>query len=390
MNHKIVSLIVSADWHLGTVPLERFCEELLDLVKRAIAKTKTLDLFIVAGDVFDMKEYLSSETVKTFFYIMGELLRLTEPYNTQFRFLEGTRTHDALQLDTLDIIFTKLFNCRRIKFIQTVEVESIFGMDILYIPTEYVLDDKEYYKEYFDQRYDMLFGHGMTDMMWYAKSEGDSYTSAPVFKVDQLCQVAYYSYFGHVHYHKELGEGNRFKSIGPVSRWEFDKDGPCGLYAITYDTDTHVAFEKFILNDKAQILPTIKLSIKKDYELDELHRMVNKKLAGVSEDADRIKLDIEILAKLDTFTVMRDYLISAYNNQSKLKLSITPIGEQKQKDSKLTEEQAIEEKPYLYDKSLNDEARIASRIKLKKGVNIPLEYIKEVITASGNQKGLSK
>ena len=383
MKKNVVSVMVSADWHIGATDPNRFENELLNLVSEELDKKKSLDLFVIAGDVFDMKEYLSSDAVKSFFIIMAKLLSLTEPFNTEFRIIEGTRTHDALQLSTLSIIFDKLAKIKRVKFIETVTEESLLGMDILYIPEEYVIDDELYYKDFFSKKYDFIFGHGNTDLMWYMKGvEQNKLSQAPVFKVEELCNIARYSYFGHFHYHIASGPDNRFKSIGPVTRWEFGKEGECGLYSTQYDISSKLAIEEYIENEYAPILPTVIMNIKKEYELDELNKLVKQKITEPMKSSDKVRLIVNIDTTIKNFNVMRDFVLGAYGKVDRLTLILKLIGsteENIKEESEETIEKSIEEKPYLYDKSMHDEARIAAFIRKKEGVNISLESILEII-----------
>lgn len=388
---NIVSLMISADWHLGATDPYRFRLELIRKVKETLKRHKSLDLFVVAGDTFDMKEYLSSEVVKVFFLIMADLLELTEPFNTLFRIEEGTRTHDAMQLDTLDIVFSRLLNTDRVKFIQEVETESLLGLKVLYVPEEYV-SGMDYYKEYFEgQHYDFIFGHGMTDLMWYMKGQNEKLekqTSAPVFEVESLCKLANYIYFGHVHYHMCAGPDKRFKSIGPVTRWEFDKDKDCGFYYTEYDCTTGVAMEEFVVNEYAPILPTVAISLTKDYTLDKLNQLVTSKLKSVEDTADRTRLLIVLDTSVPSYLMMRDFILSSYGNLPNVKLVMKlnePSEESKESDDVKPMEDLAEEKPYLYDKTMRDESRIAAFIKKKGGVNIPLENILDVISPKTNK-----
>lgn len=387
---NVVSIMVSADWHIGATDPYRFREELINTVENVIRTRRQLDLFIVAGDVFDMKEYLSSDSVKVFFLIMVDLLNLTKEYNTEFRFIEGTRTHDALQLSTLSIIFNQLIKNDKIKFIEEVSTENILGLDILYIPEEYVTDSEMYYKEYFSNHYDFIFGHGNTDLMWYMKKDKKyKISSAPVFNTEELCTIANYSYFGHFHYHTKGGIDNRFKSIGPVSRWEFDKDGDCGLYYVEYDINTKIAFENYVVNEYAPILSTVIFNVKQNYELDVLNRKIKEKINPKLDSSDKVRLIVNIDTSLDTFIVMRDFILSAYGNVDRLTLMMKLISPEVIEENNIVEtksiEESIEEKPYLYNKSMHDEAKIASFIRTKDGVNIPLENILEVILKKDNK-----
>ena len=392
MKHNIVSLMISADWHLGATDPNRFRLELLRTVEAKLAQLKSLDLFVVAGDTFDMKEYLSSDTVKIFFIIMKDLLTATEKFGTQFRFIEGTRTHDAKQLETLDIIFTNLMDSDRVKFIHEVDVEEFMGTRILYLPEEYVADSAIYYKPYLSDHYDFIFGHGPTDLMWYMREEKaimNTQSKATVWKADECCKLANYSYFGHFHYNIAAGDNGRFKSIGPVSRWEFDKTGKCGLYYVEYDTSTNEAFEEYLENEYAPNLPTVAFAIKKDYELGDLNKEIRRKLDKVVDNADKTRLIVTIDSTLSSFIVMRDFVLSLFGNipNVKLMLKITGADEvtEEVEDTIETQEHAMEERPYLYDKSMRDEARIAAFIKKKAGANISLENILGVIKPKDNR-----
>lgn len=395
MKHNVVSLMVSADWHLGATDPNRFRLELLRTVEHKLKKEKSLDLFVVAGDIFDMKEYFSSETVKVLCTIMKELLAMTSEYNTQFRFLEGTRTHDAMQLETLEIIFNDLMENDRIKFFHEVDEEELLGLKILYLPEEYITHSEAYYAPYFEKHYDFIFGHGPTDMMWYMRKQDTSnkYSAATVFKVDELCQVANYVYFGHFHYRIASGPDNRFKSIGPVSRWEFDKDEDCGLYYTIYDSNTGLAVEEFVVNEYAPILPTVALSVKQDYELNVLNKKIIDKIDKVRDSADKTRLIITIDSRLENFIMMRDFVLASFGNIPGVTLLLKIIGVEEivvaedetngLKPKSVAE--LVEENPYLYDKSMRDEERIAAFIKKKKGINISLENILEVILPKDNR-----
>ena len=378
---NILSFMVSADWHIGATDPYRFKQELLTLVKETLEERKALDLFVVAGDTFDMKESLSSDSVKVFFLIMAELLELTKDYQTQFRFIEGTRTHDALQLSTLKIVFENLLQNNRVKFIEEVSKETFLETEILYIPEEYILDKEIYYKEFFQDNYDLIFGHGNTDVMWYMnQKEKQPHSAAPVFETEELCNLANYVYFGHYHYQIKVPYDNHvFTSLGPVTRWEFGKEGPCGIYYIDYDKQTNLAAESYIENSYAPILPTVKFSIKKPYELDQLNQAIRKRIDPPMTNADKVRLSITIDTSIPNYITLRDFILASYGNLDSLNLTVKLIGETETKEEETELVNTMDEKPYLYDKSMHDEARIAAFIRKKEGVNIPIENIIEVI-----------
>lgn len=391
--HDVVSMMISADWHLGATDPNRFRLELFRTVEHKLKLEKTLDLFIVAGDIFDMKESFSSDTVKVLFLIIKDILDLTEEYGTQIRFIGGTRTHDAMQLETLEVVLNSLMRVRRVKFIHEVTYEIVFGLNVLYLPEEYVESGDLYYKPYLNRRYDFIFGHGPTDLMWYMRDQNptvEKYSSARVFKVDELCNIANYVFFGHFHYHIDTGPNKRFKSIGPLSRWEFDKDDDCGLYFLHYDSISKLATEEFVVNEYAPILPTITFPIRRDYDVYELNKKIQNKIDPLKNKSDKIRLIVTIDVKLKDFIMMRDFILASFGNIPGVTLLLKPVGEESEEEStkgntSKEEKDLIEERPYLYDKSMHDEARISAFIKKKTGTNISLESIVEVIKPNDNR-----
>ena len=217
----------------------------------------------------------------------------------------------------------------------------------------------------------------------------NKYSAATVFKVDELCQVANYIYFGHFHYHIASGPDNRFKSIGPVSRWEFDKDEDCGLYYTVYDSNTGLAIEEFVVNEYAPILPTVAFSVKQDYELNVLNKRIIDKIDRVRDSADKTRLIITMDSRLENFIMMRDFVLASFSNAPGITLLLKIVGAEDETDNEETEQKSeadlVEEDPYLYDKSMRDEERIAAFIKKKKGINISLENILEVILPKDNR-----
>lgn len=384
MSHNVVSGLITVDNHWGATDPKQFHEELKICQIDKIRHLKQLDFYIIGGDTFDSKEYLASPTVKEFLLFMSELIDVTEPLNTQIRIILGTRTHDAMQLDTLDIIFNQLSACNRIKFINTVHEELLCGINLLYIPEEYVVDQDLYYEDYFSKHYDIIIGHGMVDAIWYAKNRDPNLTkqtTAPVFNVDELCKIGNYVYFGHVHEHKSYGSNKRFKYVGPITRWEFDKTWDCGYYLVDYDTTTNVMWEDFIINEHAPVLSTTGVSIKENMPIDQINQLIHTKIDSLMKRSDKTKLIVCIDMSLSTSNMIKDFIITNFGNVSRLYLTIKAISQEDDmqgiSSNDITEK--MKEKPYLYNTSLDHEERIAAFIRKNAGSNISLDVISDVI-----------
>lgn len=379
----IVTGIIAVDQHWGATDPVRYRRELDLCLFNKIEHMEKLDFIMFGGDTFNMKEYVSSVTFKEILNFIKDLIILTKRLNTKIIFIEGTRTHDSLQLETLEIIFNHILNCDRIKFVNTVEEDNISGMSVLYIPEEYIVDQNEYYKEYFNKHYDLILGHGITDKIWYASRDKsvdlNHHTTAPIFKVEELCRVANYVYFGHIHEHKSYGPNNRFTSVGPSTVWEYGKEWDCGYYIVEYDTHSCLMMEEFVVNEYAPKLLTKGIVIDSDIEIRDLDIKLDD-IIKVSKDVDGLRIVAVIYDNIDKFESIRDFIstkVSQYDN-IKLLLRIENV------DAEQSESHIDEENKELAEKILGStktpiENQISNYILYKRGENIPIEYIKDLL-----------
>lgn len=367
--------IVLADLHWGAIELDRFKYELDRCLFDKINHMKKLDAIFIAGDLFDMKEYSSSETFREVLAFLNKLIACTDKLGCEIAVIKGTGNHDDLQLHTLETIYQ---SCNRIKFIHTVSDYTMNDVRILYVPEECVVDQELYYKEYFENHYDIMIGHGMIDKIWYAKNNKRSgMSSAPVFPVEQLCQVANYCYFGHVHEHKTYGKNKHFKYVGPVTVWEYDKQAH-GYYIIHYSKETELMKEEYVENEHAQIMKSRAIVVDQNTtSLEPVMELVDTIIT--EEKYDRLKLIVTLDERSPLYLQAKNYFITKtglYDNVNLMLLtreSDTP-------EDQITEEEEKEEELHhaLFSSSMDDEAAIFEFIKTKEGKNIPLERIREV------------
>ena len=379
----IVTGIIAVDQHWGATDPKRYRHELNICLLNRIEHMEKLDFIMFGGDTFDMKEYVSSGTFKEILKFIKDLLKLTEKFNTKIVFIEGTRTHDSLQLETLEIIFNYVLPCDRIKFVNTVEEDDILGMSVLYIPEEYIVDQDEYYKEYFNKHYDMILGHGITDKIWYASRDKsidlNHHTTAPIFKVEELCKVANYVYFGHIHEHKSYGPNNRFTSVGPSTVWEYGKEWDCGYYIVEYDTHSCLMMEEFVVNENAPKLVTRGIVVDSDMDVSELDSKLDD-IIKISKDVDGLRIVAILYDNIDKFESIRDFITTktAQHDNVKLVLKIESISDDDEQ-STMTEENKELAGRILGPAKTPIENQISNYILYKRGENIPIEYIKDLL-----------
>ena len=384
MDHIGINGIVLADLHWGAIHPNRFEKELNSCLFTHLEKCKrageTVNFAVIAGDTFDVSEYLSSLVTQS---VIRFYKRLAS-YVDQVIVIEGTRSHDALQSSTLQIIFNEIASIKNISFFQTVSKYSLNGVDMLLIPEEYISDPDEYYQDYFNDHYDLIFGHGMTDVIWYAKSNEESVrryrnnTLAPVFSVERLCEIANYIYFGHIHEHKSYGADGRFKYVGPPTRWEIDKTWDCGFYHITYDKDTKLVAEEFIVNEEAMKFTTIPISINDEITPDDVHRMIAPVTRSI-DAYDRIRVILNIRKGISGFQTIKDLFLDKLNQYPNvvvmLKL-IDDIEDSKEDTLETPEERNLRVSNYI---QTPEDVRIQDFIRKNSQMEIPITTIRDVI-----------
>lgn len=369
----MLDAIIMADMHCGAINPDRFMKELDSCLFTRLNHMKKLDAFIIAGDLFDMKEYSSSDTFRMVLELLQKILEYTEKLDTKIVVLKGTRTHDDLQLYTLETIYK---DCERIKFIHTVETDEICGVSFLYVPEEYVIDQELYYREYFASHYDIMIGHGMIDKIWYAKDNTrKGISSAPIFNVEDLCKTANYCYFGHIHEHRAYGKSKRFKYVGPMTVWEYDKKD-CGYYIIHYDETSNLANEEYVPNEYAQVLKTCPISVADTMTMEELVDKIQTVLDH--KDYDGMKLIVRLNPSVPIYVQAKNYLVTKIGLYDKVTLSIVSDEVEETKEEVAVREKTEELHEALFTNTLDDDAAIAEFIRNKEGKHISLNRIREV------------
>lgn len=385
--------LIMADLHWGAIDPDEFADEISKLLYPYIEKLDVidgirLDYIIIAGDLFDTKETFSSQVTKQIIIFLAKLLFLTRYWETEIILIEGTRTHDNLQLDTLKVIFDSC-DVYRLKVIDTVTAYNIGDATMLFIPEEYVSDQDAYYEKYFigDAFYDIIVGHGMIDKIWYSKKptngldELTKHMSAPVFKVKELLNHCSMCYFGHIHQNKSYGDKGRFKYIGPFTRWEFGNDTKVGFYHVTIDTDTHEVSDKYIENELAKWYPTHAFTIDKDITLTELNDKIDTIIAKYyvkHYNIGRLRLIINLSDKVETWQTIKSFLIDKLGNRLDVKtvLNIMPDIDGSTDE---TESTSSSMPNYVFDHTIDIAHRIQQFIQSKSGRDIPIETIEQYL-----------
>lgn len=254
--------IIFADLHIGAMDLDKIYEEFEELIMYRIRNRNDLNFIVVCGDFFDKKYYLNDKCIWISYKIIGELISLCREKNIALRFVHGTESHDCGQYSLIDTI--KAYD--NVKVIKHVSDEELLpGLNVLYVPEEYVYSKKDYYDGYLyntDKKYNYIFGHGvirevMSDISIHMKDTDNSKRKhAPVFSTADLLSVCDGEvYFGHYHINNEFKD--RVFSIGSFSRWKFGEEGRKGFYEVSYDIDKNKFYHNFVENTLADKYDTV-------------------------------------------------------------------------------------------------------------------------------------
>ena len=324
--------IITADLHWGAKSPSVLLEELNETLMKDLENMSELDAFIIAGDIFDSRQWLSSDVVDV---AMEWFFRLQDLVYTKLNgfivLIKGTRNHDGDQLKLVykilqDRIPNSIYLCDSVREIGVVSNDDEETTDILCIPEEYISDQDLYYKDYFNKKYDLVIGHGMIDKIWYAKDDKDKYgstsiLSAPVFELDKLLDIGKYVYFGHVHVHKRYKE--RFQYIGPISSWDFGNTHAGYIY-LDYCPDTKsIREEKYIKNTKAPKFQTKSISIQEEISLEDFNNKIYEMVEQAHlENVSKLKIVVNLYPNVPNFKVLKDYINNMIGTTDFLTISL--------------------------------------------------------------------
>ena len=120
---------------------------------------------------------------------------------------------------------------------------------MLYIPEEYMEDSTEYYKEYFNKKYQLVFGHGMfEETNFSSKNKYQTMKKYPIFnskEMEEICEGPIV--FGHIHTAQRIR--NRIQYTGRLVRSRFGEEEAKGFYIVDFDSETKETEFEFIENE---------------------------------------------------------------------------------------------------------------------------------------------
>lgn len=373
-----INFLVLGDVHFGYYPANLLYNE-FQLVIETIEE-RNIDVVIIVGDYFDTRLSLSSPHSVNAIKAFCDLLKICEKKNIKLRMLKGTSSHDIdNQLNNLANI-AKSSKCDFKLFLTVGEEELFPDCKVLYIPEEYMENKEEFYKDFFNTKYNCIFGHGMFEETNFSSIKNKNMKKYPVFNskhIEDLCSGPIV--FGHIHQTQKIRD--RIIYTGSFTRSKFGEEEAKGFYITYYNTETDETEFEFIENTKAMDFKTMKILPDSEF----YSMLINDQIQFIRDLITKYKKD-----KLRIMLVLPDEydnLESLYSNLSVVFGSLDDVVfviidniKNKSMDETIKKINILKEKyDFIFDKSIPYEDKIKQFISVKKGKDIPVERIRELI-----------
>ena len=379
MKQNLFNVAVIADIHFGAIRPDQLYTELKESFLDFI-KDKYLDMIVIAGDFFNSIISLNSQSALKAFKFMRELVEICEKNEIKYvRIIEGTLSHDNLQI----LNFQNYESNKKVDFkvMTTVREESLSnGLNILYLPEEYMEDPISYYKDYIckpSKYYDFIFGHGMFKETSFVKDDSESMISkAPIWDskfLSSICRGPIF--FGHIHTSQIIRKHIYY--TGSFSRWVYGQEEDKGFYIFTYHMETGKYLTEFIVNKLARKFDTTKVFLEKALETQTVDELI-KRLKLFKVDNLRIQVLVEALQKDYSLpiSIMKEYFTGKPGYKFEL-IDLREKAQHQQMEEKINKLSSDYE--FLFDDNLPVQTKIHKFIKRKYEKDVSEEKIMNLL-----------
>lgn len=385
MSKKQITTAVISDIHFGASSPTRLFDE-LKFFLNYIKDLQSLDLIVIDGDYFHAKSYAQTDSIKLAIYFMDLLIEVAKSKHAKIRIVYGTESHDAMQYGVFlpheinpDIDF---------KIIYKVMEEEIFeNVYVLYLPEEYILDKKEYYSEFLNNKnkYDFIFGHGVIKegmrMIHSNKKEEVKRLKPATFTVSDFeycCKGKVY--FGHYHVFTNIDDFCYY--VGSFTRWIHGEEDPKGFIIDIMDSKgKHET--KFMENAEAPIYQSFIFGYGDDIFKDEESTLNHlKTLENIANDdtIDKVRFVFNIPQTYENPEFFIKCVKDKFSSIKKVSLLFTNgyIETKKSKNEEVLDD-IVHKYDYILDKSLKMENILHEFIKDKYEKTIDVEDLKRYL-----------
>lgn len=381
MEKTYVGAVIS-DIHAGATNAEALLNELESSFLKYLKSLKILDFVVITGDLFDNKLSLNSEHTKYIFVFLKKLIDICIKHNAKLRIIKGTEFHDNRQLDIFKVLYSSNID---LKIYDTVSTEELFpNVNVLYIPEEYMPDKDLYYKEYFKNEYDMIFGHGLVnEVAFVAKMQESEVTmnKAPIFKSESLLDICKGPiFFGHIHKSQIIKE--RLFYVGSFTRWIFGEEEPKGFMMTAYTPETSKFEVEFIENKLAPTYNTIVIDYSSSFYREDEKQQIDYILTMVKKlDVDKLRIIFNIPEDYPNPTLLTNLITDIFSKYRHIKTVINNNSKEKQKKKEMEDKikKLLTVYDFIFDKSISTEDKISRFIKIKYNKDIPVDRMRNYL-----------
>lgn len=270
-----MNILCIADIHFGKINNE---EEMYNALKKyfiGYANKVKPELIVICGDSYDTRVFTNSNAN----IYMNKFIDDCRSTGATIIIIEGTEAHDRHQINALShYVSDKFF------IVNTVTKLNVLGLKLLILPEEYVRNES-YYEDYISDKYDFVFGHGMSSHVGFSGKTSDEIMVKPyVWNAKEMAKICkYYTVFGHIHTHSEY---NKFIYTGSFSRLNFGEMEAKGF--IHLKLENNKCSYEFIENKSAPKFTDV-------YESkmpDDVELLLNN-LRGYQENNDFLRIIID-------------------------------------------------------------------------------------------------
>ncbi len=367
----IIKGLIINDLHFGIKDSKRMYDELIQF-KDKIEEVKP-EVIIIDGDYFDHKLTIGDPATLYAMSFFKELMDLCIKYKITLKMVQGTRGHELNQLQ----LFKPYEDTEGFDFeiIETVKKEDVRGLHMLFIPEEYPEDSDAYYKEFKNDNYNIICGHGTWDfvavqaMIDTANKETHS---APVFMWNEWKDTVKDGFVSFGHIHGRNVYGRKIFYSGSFTRWNYGELSDKGFTYFEYDLEKKKYVVQFIDNIMAPNYDV--LSVK------ELNININEANAEVIRDeiskrlTENLNLKINLAGlSVDKIEVLRNF----FKNDEHIKIEIKDDKKLALKESKDRKE--FEKWHYITKRQLPIDKMIKKYLEEECDTKLDLELIDQII-----------
>jgi hypothetical protein len=341
-------------------------------------------MVVIAGDLTDHKLSFNSQDSKSCINFIERLVKLSQTKNFSIRVIKGTRNHDLDQLN--NFLYLQERSDIDFKIINKVTIETLKENKILYLPEEYIEDIDEYYKDYFNQEYDLCFFHGTFAHVEYVSKIIESEKSmlnAPIFSYSTMAEKVRGPIIGgHIHIMQSYKK--KVYYTGSFSRWKMSEEKDKGYLIFTYDNTSNDYSVNTVKNTLASKFVTVNLEDLIDIE--DLSEKLDESVKAIRSWKDSSNIEhLRIITEnsdeeyLTNFNLIRNYFLENNENNikfsSKNSLSSRTTYIDKQEEENLLEEQYS----FIFKKNLDLPKRISKYLVIHDNIKLTEEVIKDLL-----------